>query len=168
MRFLLIFAFLTMFFVPLPSLAQEAEVNYRTTGLPIPRFVSLRSDKVFVRTGPALRYPIKWIFHKDGLPVEVVQEFDTWRKVRDIEGDEGWIHQSLLSSRRAVLISSKEMVGLQKTPETGARLMAMLEPNVVAELHTCEGEWCDVSAGGYRGWAQRKFLWGIYDREDVR
>ena len=82
----------------------QTEDDFNNSGLTIPRFVSLRSNKVFVRTGPALRYPIKWIYTREGLPVEVVQEFDTWRKVRDKDGEEGWIHSSLLSGKRHAVI----------------------------------------------------------------
>ncbi len=141
---------------------------FAASGLPIPRFVSLRSDKVFVRTGPALRYPIKWVFKKEGLPVEVIQEFDTWRKIRDIDGEEGWIHQSLLSGKRAVLVQAPEAVALARNPEAGADKVALLEPSVVAQLIRCEGTLCEVSAGGYKGWAPRNLLWGIYEGEELQ
>lgn len=140
---------------------------YQTSGLPIPRFVSLRSDKVFVRSGPALRYPIKWIYQKEKLPVEVIQEFDTWRKIRDAEGDEGWVHQSLLAGQRTVLIKADDLVPLRKDPRSPDRLVAKLEPDVIAEVATCEQQLCAVSAGGFSGWAERKFLWGIYEGEEL-
>ena len=140
---------------------------YQTSGLPIPRFVSLRSEKVFVRSGPALRYPIKWVYQKDKLPVEVIQEFDTWRKIRDVEGDEGWVHQSLLTGQRTVLIKSDDLVPLQKEPRSPGRLVAKLEPDVIAEVTACEGDVCSVSAGGFSGWAERKYLWGIYAEEEL-
>lgn len=143
------------------------ESVYNATGLPIPRFVSLRSDKVFVRTGPALRYPIKWVFQKEGLPVEVVQEFDTWRKIRDPDGEEGWVHQSLLSGHRSVVVSAEEGITLRKDPLDSARASAVLESGVVASLQSCVSSWCEVSAGGYRGWTQRNFLWGIYADEEL-
>ena len=156
-------------FIPASAMAQQAqeppEDAFRTTGLPIPRFVSLRSDRVFVRSGPALRYPIKWIFQHESLPVEVVQEFDTWRKVRDIDGDEGWIHQSLLAGKRTVIVQSKEEVPLYRGLQGEARIVARLEPKVLAELLRCAPSRCEVSAGGYRGWLDRNFLWGIYAEE---
>lgn len=180
-RFCLFTALIALF--ALPAAAQDAapkdsmapgEVTqaappqaYQTSGLPIPRFVSLRSDKVFVRSGPALRYPIKWIYQKDKLPVEVIQEFDTWRKIRDAEGDEGWVHQSLLTGKRTVLIKSDDLVPLQKEPRTADRLVARLEPDVIAEISACEKNLCAVSAGGFTGWADRKFLWGIYAEEEL-
>ena len=135
------------------------------SGLPIPRFVSLRSGKVFIRTGPALRYPIKWVYQKEHLPVEIVQEFDTWRKIRDRDGDEGWIHQSLLSGDRYVIVKAEENVAVRKNPEDKARLTAWLEPNVMAALKQCTPAWCEVDTEGYDGWTLRKNLWGIYDHE---
>lgn len=136
------------------------------SGLPVPRFVSLASDKVFVRTGPALRYPIKWVYEKGHLPVEVIQEFDTWRRIRDIDGDDGWIHQSLLSGSRSVVVRGERPLSLYRESSDQSRIMALLEPGVIAAVSSCEGAWCRVAAQGLRGHAQRKFLWGIYDQED--
>ena len=165
MRFFLILGLLICA-VPQRAGAQETSL-FEASGLPIPRFVSLRSDKVFVRTGPALRYPVKWIFQKQKLPVEVIQEFDTWRKIRDIEGDEGWVHQSLLIGERMVLIQSEGLVPLHREPGTESRRVAQIEPRVIAELEKCNQTWCRVKAHGYRGWVQRNFLWGIYGSEEL-
>lgn len=139
----------------------------RSTGLPIPRFVSLRSDKVFVRTGPGLRYPIKWVYQRENLPVEVVQEFDTWRKIRDMDGDEGWVHGSLVAARRFVVVKSEvgEGADLRDREDSSARKIAKLEDNVVAALKRCEGKVCEVETSGYEGWTDRKSLYGIYPQE---
>lgn len=140
------------------------------TGLPIPRFVSLRSDKVYVRSGPALRYPIKWIYKREHMPVEIVQEFENWRKVRGIEGEEGWIHQSLLSGERTVMIKTGEadqLIPMREGFNVGARMIAKAEPMVVADLDKCSGDWCRIEADGYRGWVERNFLWGIYEDEEL-
>ena len=145
--------------------AAYAKDPFQASGLPIPRFVSTASDMVFVRAGPALRYPIKWVLQKEGLPLEVVQEFDTWRKVRDIKGDEGWVHQSLLKGRRTVIIHTDAPMDLLKRPESGAAVMARLEPNVVASVQECLNTWCKVSAESYSGWVIREGLWGLYDGE---
>lgn len=136
------------------------------SGLPIPRFVSLSSDKVFVRTGPGLRYPIRWTYQRKDMPVEIVQEFDTWRKIRDMDGDNGWVHQSMLSGTRTGVITGEQEVAIRKKANPDGPIVAMMEPNVVAYLKSCVGEWCKVAAEGYSGWAQRKFLWGIYGDED--
>lgn len=161
-----IFPFLFIFLIAFPAQAQDKD-PFSASGLPIPRFVSTASDMVFVRSGPALRYPIKWILQKEGLPVEVVQEFDTWRKIRDADGEEGWVHQSLLKGRRTVLVKADKPVELFKKPEDGARMMARVEPGVVAALEGCEGQWCQIKAEGFSGWLTRPLLWGVYENESV-
>ena len=148
------------------ALAQAARGGASSSGLPIPRFVTLASDKVFVRTGPALRYPIKWVYQRSNLPVEIIQEFDTWRKIRDMDGDDGWIHQSLLSGNRSIVVKGEANLAVRKTPSENGRIIAWLEPNVVGGLDACKGAWCEIEAQGYSGYAERKFLWGIYDSED--
>lgn len=161
LKIIKIFAVLCVlvFLSPFPALAGEGESA-------VPRFVSLGSDRVYVRSGPALRYPIKWVFQREGLPVEVLQEFEGWRKIRGMDGEEGWIHQSLLSGDRHVVVKEG---GAPVPVRAGAgqdfRMIAKIEPQVVAVLDKCEGAWCRIEAGGYRGWVERNFLWGIYDSE---
>ncbi len=161
----LFFAFCAVF-VPAKGFAQGAEA-FNSSGLPIPRFVSLRSDKVFMRTGPALRYPIKWIYVQAGMPIEVVQEFDTWRKVRDIAGDEGWIHQSLLSGRRNVIVKEEGSVTLYRKAELTAKPVARLEKNVQGVIEQCLATWCEIEAGGFSGWVEKKSLYGVYASEEL-
>ncbi len=145
--------------------ASETNAPPVVSSQPIPRFAALRSDKVFVRTGPALRYPIKWVYHRAELPVEIVQEFDTWRKIKDIEGDEGWVHQSLLSPKRSVLVSANEDISLNEEATLTSPVLARLEPRVQASLKTCQAGWCHLDAGGYEGWTEQKNLWGVYAQE---
>ena len=155
-------------FLALPAFAQEEPVKgFRDTDLPLPRYVSLKSDKVYVRAGPAMRYPIKWIYKRDAMPVEILQEFDGWRKVRDIAGEEGWVHQSLLSGNRSIIIRGGDMVPLREKPDAQARMLARMEPNVIAGLDKCQKDWCRIQAGGFRGWVQRNLLWGIYENEEL-
>ena len=147
--------------------AQQQSDIFHTSGLPIPRFVSLRSDKVFVRTGPALRYPIKWVFKKKSLPIEIIQEFDTWRKVKDSEGEEGWIHQSLLSGKRTALVKEEAGAYLLRKLSQNAQPAALLEKDVLVELEKCQGAWCFVKTDSFKGWIERKSLWGIYENEEL-
>ena len=152
----------------LPAFAQEEPVKgFRDTNLPLPRFVSLKSDKVYVRAGPAMRYPIKWIYKRDGMPVEITQEFDSWRKVRDIDGEEGWVHQSLLSGDRTIIVKSGGLIALREKSAVDARMLARLEPNVIAQLDKCKKEWCRIETSGFRGWIERNSLWGIYENEEL-
>lgn len=157
------YLFVILLLLSAPAYAADP---FQASGQPIPRYVSLASNKVFVRAGPGLRYPIKWVFQKEGLPVEVIQEFDTWRKVRDMSGDEGWIHQSLLRGKRTVITQGDGYISLLNKPDIEkGREMAKLEPNVIASLEACEGQWCEISADGYAGWTARGNLWGLYPAE---
>lgn len=139
----------------------------RSTGLPLPRFVSLAVDRVNVRFGPGKQYPINWVFARKGMPVEIIEEFDTWRKIRDYEGEEGWIHSSLLSSKRMVMITG-DVRDLRRTPGPDARVVLRAEPGVIGQLFDCEENWCRIEIEGRRGWLQRSEFWGTRPGEIVR
>ena len=160
---LLALAVLALLAAPPDAFAQAG----RTTGLPLPRFVSLGADEVNLRFGPGEGYPIAWILTREGLPVEIVEEFDTWRKVRLHDGDLGWIHASLLSSRRTVLVAD-EVRALRQTPGREARIVLRAEPGVIGRLLDCDGDWCRVEIEGRRGWLQRAELWGVLPDETLR
>jgi len=140
--------------------------QHKGSGLPIPRFASLRSDEVNVRTGPGTRYPVDWVFRRKLMPVEIVAEYENWRKVRDWQGASGWVHQSLLTGKRGFVVSSKE-ANLYRTPAMSAEIVAKLEPEVMGEIRSCSGEWCRVSVSGVTGWIERTRIWGVYKSEPV-
>ena len=148
-----------------PASAPEGATG-RTTGLPLPRFVSLGADQVNLRYGPGREYPVSWVLARRGLPVEIIAEFDAWRKVRLHDDDEGWIHSSLLSSRRTVVIKD-EIAELHRTPAADARVVLRAEPGVIGELLDCEGDWCRVDIDGRRGWLRRQAFWGALPGETV-
>src|SRR5919112_4056158 len=131
------------------------------TGLPVPRFVSLRSAEVNVRTGPGTRYPVEWVFVKRDIPVEITAEFDTWRRIRDWEGTEGWVHQSMLSGKRAMVVLG-DVRTLRRAAGDNASGLAKVEPGVAGKLLHCQTNWCEVNVGGYRGWLQKSEFWGVY------
>jgi len=132
----------------------------------LPRWVSLRSDEVNVRTGPGTRYPIEWVFVRESLPVEVIAEFDNWRQIRDMDGDTGWIHQNLLSRNRfAVIVGDVAM--MVRDPEIGGVPVAVIEPGVITQVLRCRGDWCRLHAGGHTGWLLRTQIWGVYRDEAV-
>jgi SH3-like domain-containing protein len=133
----------------------------------VPRYVSLRADEVNVRTGPGVRYPVKWVFVRKFMPVEVIADYDTWRKIRDWEGAEGWVHRAMLSSRRHV-ITVGGISTLRQSPTEKSRAVAKLANGVVAEVAVCDADWCKLSVGGYRGWLKRASLWGLKRGETVR
>ena len=136
------------------------------SGLPIPRFASLRSDEVNVRTGPGARYPIEWVFKRKTMPVEIVAEYENWRKIRDWQGASGWVHQSLLTGKRTFIIPSRQ-APLLKTPASSAELVARLDPEVMGEIRSCAGDWCRVKVGGVSGWIERTGMWGVYKSEPI-
>lgn len=129
------------------------------TNLPLPRYVSLKTDEGNARRGPALDQRIDWVFIREDMPLRITAEYDNWRRVEDREGEGGWIHYSLLSGTRTVIVD--EDLPLRTSPEDGAQEIAMLEPDVIARLETCEADWCRISAGGYGGWAPKSALWGV-------
>ena len=182
--------FCCRFFVPLtltlltllyPATSFGVEKTGVRTGLPIPRFVSLKSDSVNLRKGPGKRHPIEWHYTKRGLPVEIIQEFDNWRRIRDSGGTTGWVHHSLLSSRRMGLVApwdretdssgkviSSPLYDSFFSPTEGSSISARLESGLLVELRECSDDWCFVSAGNIKGWLPQIQLWGTYPGEEVR
>ena len=132
----------------------------------VPRFVSLRADKINVRAGPGVQYPIVWVFLRRGLPVEVVAEFELWRKVRDRDGAEGWVHRSLLSGKRFAVVHGKTIGVLYRDAQQNSVPVARVEPGVIASIVKCAEAWCRIEAGGIRGWIVRTRLWGVYPAPD--
>jgi SH3-like domain-containing protein len=139
------------------------------TGKPLPRFVSLRADEVNLRTGPGVRYPVDWVYQSKNLPVEVIAEFGTWRKIRDVQGAQGWIHQSMLSNRRMFVVIG-QMRTIRRSDDSKSSPIAKLETRVVGELRQCPDStgWCKVSVGGHEGWLRRVEFWGVYPRETIK
>jgi SH3-like domain-containing protein len=149
---------------PPAAVAPEVPDAGRSTGLPLPRFVSLGADRVNLRFGPGKEYPVSWVLGRKGLPVEIIAEFDTWRKVRLHDADEGWVHASLLSSRRTILVTDT-VRELRRTPDDDARVVLRAEPGVIGDLVDCEPDWCRVDIQGRRGWLRRDGFWGTLEGE---
>lgn len=137
------------------------------TGKPFtPRFVSIKPNEVNVRVGPGQNYPTDWVYLKAGIPVEIIAEFDVWRKIRDIEGTEGWVHQSMLCSKRHAIVQSPEAF-LYKTPDPARCPLVRLQKGVFVDLLKCSEEWCQVRIEDIKGWVQRNTLWGVYPKEPI-
>ena len=141
----------------------------RPSGLPLPRFVSLRSGEVNLRTGPGVQYPVDWVFRKRGLPLQVIAEYQAWRKLRDPEGAVGWVHQSMLSNRRSLIITGATGAVHAKAEGT-SRVIARAEAGVMGSLLDCPDgmAWCRVEIGGYEGWMARTAFWGVLAGETVK
>tara|TARA_R110000868_G_scaffold11751_17_gene57434 strand:- start:63048 stop:63554 length:507 start_codon:yes stop_codon:yes gene_type:complete len=136
------------------------------TGLPLPRFASLRANKVHLRTGPGIRYPVDWIFVQRYMPIEIVAEFENWRKVRDWQGTEGWVHRTMLSGKRTAVVKGG-VQPLRRKPDSNAAMMARVMEKVIARILECEGQWCRVEIDKQRGWMRRAHIWGVYGNETL-
>jgi SH3-like domain-containing protein len=136
--------------------------------LPIPRYVSLKSDRVNLREGPSKDHRTSWVFQRAGLPVEITAEFETWRKIRDSEGAEGWVLHSLLSGRRTALISPSrkaDSIELFTKPGNRTDAIARLQAGVVGSVRACDGAWCRIFGEGFNGYIEQQNLWGVYPGE---
>ena len=150
--------------------ADVAAAQLGASGYPIPRFVSLKAEKVNVRKGPSSDHPVAWVFQSKGLPVEIIAEFETWRRVRDSEGAEGWILQNMLSGKRNVLVApwrKDQFTALQASASNKSGVVANLAAGAMGEIKSCDGNWCDVSVGGYEGYVEQSMVWGAYPGEVV-
>jgi SH3-like domain-containing protein len=149
--------------------ADEEPAKTGSGGLPIPRFVSLRTSPINLRTGPGVRYPVDWVYTRRHLPVEVIGEFDTWRRVKDSDGAEGWVHQSMLSGRRTAVVTGA-IRPLRRDSADTAETVATVEPGVVVNVQRCptESGYCRVEISGLQGWLKREQLWGVYPDEIVQ
>lgn len=141
-----------------------------SSGLPVPRFVSLKADKVNVRNGPNKDQDVAWVFSRSGLPVEVTAEFETWRRIRDADGAEGWVYHSMLSLRRTALVApwlKNETVLLRAEPSADAKVVARLEPGVLGTVKKCDGKFCRLSGEGFDGYVAQPQLFGVYPDEKI-
>jgi SH3-like domain-containing protein len=127
----------------------------------VPRFASLSSDKVYMREGPTYRHPILWVYHRRGLPVEIVAQYDVWRKVRDADGTAGWVHASMIAERRTVVVTAARPAPVRRSDDPRAKIIALAAKGVVAKLEACEAEACEIEAGDTQGWIDKKNIWGV-------
>jgi SH3-like domain-containing protein len=152
--------------------AVEQSATGQSSGLPVPRFVSLKSDRVNVRGGPTKDHDIAWMFTRSGLPVEVTAEFDNWRRIRDWEGAEGWVYHSLLSGKRTAIVAAsrkqrEDLLSLYGNADNQSAVIARLQPGVLGQVKKCTGSWCRMVGNGFDGWVQQERLWGVYPNEKV-
>ena len=142
------------------------------SGLPIPRFVSLKADRVNVRAGPTKDHDVAWVYTRSGLPVEVTAEFENRRRIRDWEGAEGWVYHSMLSGKRTAIVSvatkaKDDLVPLHETASPESELAAKLQAGVLGAVKSCQSGWCRIAGKGFDGWIQQERLWGVYPNEKV-
>ncbi len=140
------------------------------SGLPLPRFVSLKAEKVNVRKGPSSDHDVAWVFQSKGLPVEITAEFENWRRIRDSDGAEGWILQNMLAGKRTALVApwkKGQTIDLLDHAAKTSGAVAKLASGVLADIRSCDGQWCNVRAGGYSGYIEQGLVWGAYPGEVV-
>ena len=140
------------------------------SGLPVPRFVSLKADRINVRSGPNKDHEVRWVYTRAGMPVEVTAEFENWRRIRDWEGAEGWVYHSMLSGKRTAVVVPKindKLVPLYEHPDIEAAEAARLQAGVVGSLKSCDGTWCQFAGKNFEGYIRQERLWGAYPNEKV-
>ena len=150
----------------------HAQAAKGPSGLPLPRFVSLKAKSVNLRVGPSVDYAVAWRYLKSGVPVEIIQEYDNWRRIRDADGSEGWVNQALLSGDRTAITApwmrgkgDEVFVNMRRDPQTGSAIVARIQPGVVVHVGECNGDWCRADAQGTEGWIAQSEIWGAYPGE---
>jgi SH3-like domain-containing protein len=153
-----------------PAMAAGEIPAGSASGLPVPRFVSLKSDKVNVRSGPNKDQEVRWVYTRSGMPVEVTAEFENWRRIRDWEGAEGWVYHSLLAGKRSAMVVptlKDDLVPLYEKANAESAVVARLQSGVLGQLKSCNGQWCEFSGKDFSGWIKQERLWGAYPNEKV-
>jgi SH3-like domain-containing protein len=156
---------------PVSRPARAANDQSEGSGLPLPRFASLKSDHVNVRGGPNKDQDVAWVYTRPALPVEITAEYENWRRIRDRDGAEGWVYHTLLSGKRTAYVatakSRSDVVPLYESADRMSPLRAMLEPGVLGTVKRCNGQWCRLAGNGFDGWIEQARLWGVYPNEKI-
>ncbi len=160
---------------PTAAATRSGAIEKGPSGLPLPRFVSLKLHPVNMRKGPGTTYKIDWVLRRAGMPLEILREYGNWRQVRDADGTTGWVHRAFLSGRRTASVApwtiksgqKREVFDLTASRSSTGRVVARVEAGSVLDVGSCDGTWCDVWAGDYRGFVRQQRLWGIYQGEAV-
>jgi len=154
----------------LAATAAQAAGDTAAGALPVPRFVSLKTDRVNVRGGPDKDHDVTFIYTRVGWPVEITAEFENWRRIRDSDGSEGWVYHSLLSGKRMAAVQLKaktDLAAIHATPDAQSPVTAELQSGVLGSIKRCTGAWCRISGDGFDGWIEQNRLWGVYPDEKI-
>lgn len=152
-----------------PVMAQEAPDDSES-GLALPRMVSLRSNLINARSGPGARYPIEWVYMLKGAPVEIVAEFELWRKIKDWQGSESWVHKSMLSGRRSIKMTTPGESNIYDKGDYTSAVIAKTEDEVVGTIKKCpaDSQFCLIDFGSIEGWVPRSNFYGVYPKEEIK
>ena len=159
----LLLIFVSVLIIPLFGFTQEPQKG-QVTNLPIPRYVSLKVKEANARRGPSLSHKIDWIYKRQNMPLEIYAEYENWRRVRDFEGLGGWVHYTLLSGIRYVLVKN-ELLEMRLLPSIDAQVIAKVPQHNIATLDKCNKDWCRIIDDGYKGWVPKNGIWGVYENE---
>jgi SH3-like domain-containing protein len=159
----LLIIFASVLIVPISVYTQESQKG-QVTNLPIPRYVSLKVKEANARRGPSLSHKIDWIYKRQNMPLEIYAEYENWRRVRDFEGLGGWVHYTLLSGIRYVLVKN-ELLEMRLLPSMDAQVIAKVPQHNIATLDKCNKDWCRINDDGYKGWVPKNEIWGVYEDE---
>lgn len=149
-----------------PLAAESTELADGRSGLAVPRFVSIKPSKAYLRSGPGDKYPVQWMYVRAGLPVEVIKEWGIWRQLRDPDGTVGWMNKNLLSGERHAIVT-RDIRTLYEGPDLQAKIVWRIEPGAVVAVVMCDGQWCRVTRDGKAGYILRSQIWGVYDTERI-
>jgi len=172
-----ILAALSLTLVPALAITPAIAAAANPSGLPLPRFVTVRAKESNVRVGPGYQYNIAWTYQTAGVPVEIIQEFDVWRKIRDVDGSEGWVHQNMLIGNRAGYVTrdAGDKVALKASAGDDAGVVAWVGPGFPVKINECKSGWCNVVAtdhpangkpSNYSGYLPEGDIWGVYKGEN--
>lgn len=165
----IIFSVLALLMISFSPVRAQGPADEGETGLTIPRFVSLRSNHINARSGPGARYPIEWVYMQKSAPVEIIAEFELWRKIKDWQGSESWVHKSMLSGRRTVKVTTPGENNVYDKPDYQAGVIARVEDEVVGDVKKCSAEsgFCLIRFASIEGWIPKSSLFGIYKNENI-
>ena len=165
----IIFSVLALLMISFSPVRAQGPADEGETGLTIPRFVSLRSNHITARSGPGARYPIEWVYMQKSAPVEIIAEFELWRKIKDWQGSESWVHKSMLSGKRSVKVITPGENNVYAKDDFKAKIIAKVEDEVVGEIEKCpvNNSFCKIKFASITGWVPRQNLYGIYPEEII-
>ena len=151
------------------SVAGAETADSSESGLNLPRMASLRSEPINGRSGPDKKYPIEWIYRQKGAPVEIINEFGLWRKIKDWEGSESWVHKTMLTGRRFVRVMNLGENNIYNSDSYQSKIIAKVEDGVIGEIKECRknNQFCLIKFNTIEGWVPKKILFGVYDDENI-
>ena len=149
------------------SQVSNAEVG-QETGLEIPRYVSLKSNDVNIRVGPSINYPIEIKYIVKNYPLKVIEEYEDWRKVEDFKKNIGWIHKSLISGTRTGIVLSEDNKNIELLNTLDGNIIGEIGKGNIIYLEKCKIDWCFISSGNFKGWMDKKHIWGVKQNEIIK